>query len=201
MPPHRFEIGRDFLDPFLHAAAVRFQLRLAFAAAHADAPGLPGKMPPEPRQPRQQMLQLRQLHLQLALARAGAQGEYVKNKGGAIQDFAGEDLLEIARLRGRQLLVEHRRVDVVGPAKRGVFRRLPRPNKRPRHRRLELLHSGPHDFRAGGAGQFGQFLERFTGFKTRTRFQFHTDQEDPLGAFGRRNESFQCVVLIQTLAA
>ena len=114
----------DSVDALLHPAAVGFQLRFAFAAAHADAARLPRQVAPEPRQARQQMLELRQLDLQLAFARAGALGEDVENQRRAVQDFAVENLFEVAALRGRQFVVENDGVHVLAPAKFGEFLRL-----------------------------------------------------------------------------
>ena len=89
---HRFQFAENFRDAILHAAAVGFQLRFAFAAAHADAARLPRQVAPEPRQARQQMLKLREFDLQFAFARPGALREDVENQRRAVEDFAVEDL-------------------------------------------------------------------------------------------------------------
>ena len=57
-------------------------------------------------QPRQQVVQLRQLHLQLAFARAGAAGEDIEDQLRAVEDLDIERLLQIALLGGRQFAVE-----------------------------------------------------------------------------------------------
>ena len=80
LAPDHVQVARNAGDAVLHPAAVGFQLRFAFAAAHADAALLPRQVAPEPRQPRQQMLQLRQFDLQLAFARAGALREDVQDQ-------------------------------------------------------------------------------------------------------------------------
>src|SRR5262245_58382094 len=63
-------------------------------------------------QPRQQVFQLRELDLQLALARPRATGEDVEDQLSAIDDLAADRLLDLAQLRGRQLVVEDEDVDV-----------------------------------------------------------------------------------------
>ena len=120
--PHRFQFARNFRDAILHPAAVGFQLRFAFAAAHADAAFLPRQVAPKPREPRQQMLKLRQLDLQLAFARAGALREDVENQRRAVENFAVENFFEVAALRRRKVVVENHRVHVLPPAEIREFR-------------------------------------------------------------------------------
>ena len=94
------EVALDFVNTFLNFAAVGFELRFAFAAAHSDAAGLSGQVAPKFCKPWQQMLELRQFDLQLAFARAGALRKNVENERRAIQDFAVENFFEVAALRG-----------------------------------------------------------------------------------------------------
>ena len=117
------EVRVNFVDALLHAAAVGFQLRFAFAAAHADAAALPRKVAPETRQARQQMLQLRQFDLQFAFARAGALGENIQNQRRAVEHLAVEDFFQVAALRGGKLVVEDDGIDVVLAAELGELAR------------------------------------------------------------------------------
>ena len=164
---HDLQFARDFVDALLHSAAVGFELRFAFAAAHADAALLPRQVAPEPRQARQQMLELRQFDLQLAFARAGALGEDVEDERRAVENLAVENLLQVAALRGGKFVVEDDRVHVLLPA---VARRTPRPCLcRCTWRRMgvvEFLRAVADDFAAGGGGQFGEFLERIAQVAT-----------------------------------
>ena len=59
------------------------------------------------REPRQQVVELGQLHLQPALARAGAAREDVEDQLRPVERLAADRLLEVALLRRRELVVEH----------------------------------------------------------------------------------------------
>ena len=65
-------------------AAVEFDLRLARAAARADAAALALQVGPAPHQARAEVLQPRQLDLQLALVAARALGEDLEDQEGAV---------------------------------------------------------------------------------------------------------------------
>src|SRR4030095_16576639 len=94
---HRPEFFFNLGDPFLHAAAVGFQLRFTFAA-HPDAAFLPREVAPKPREPWQQMLKLREFNLEFAFARAGALRENVEDERGAVEHFAFKNLFQVAAL-------------------------------------------------------------------------------------------------------
>ena len=167
---HDLEVARDAVDALLHPAAVGFQLRFAFAAAHADAALLPRQVAPEPRQARQQMLQLRQFDLQLAFARAGALREDVENERRAVEHLAVENLFQVAALRGRKFVVEDDGVDVVpGGSSCGEFLGLAFADVGGGAGRLQLLNAVADDFAAGGGGQFGKFLQRIAQTPTPCR--------------------------------
>ena len=99
MAAHGLQVLRQPFDAFLDAPAVGFQLRFAFAAAHADAAALPGEVAPKAGQARQQMLQLRQFDLQFAFPRARPLRENIQNQRGAVQHLAAEDIFQIPALR------------------------------------------------------------------------------------------------------
>ena len=67
---------------------------------------------PAAAQARQPVAQLRELDLHHALLARRVLGEDVEDQRDAVDDVAVEQLLEVALLRGRQLVVEHHDVDV-----------------------------------------------------------------------------------------
>ena len=96
------------IDP----AAIGFQLRFA-RTSRADAAAQPRHLDSASGQPRQQIIQLRQLHLQLAFARAGAAGEYVQNQLRPVQNLAVERALQVALLGRSQIRIEQDHVGFV----------------------------------------------------------------------------------------
>ena len=90
---------------------VDLELRLA-RSARSDAARLLAEALAPPAQSGQAVAQLGQLDLSLALLGARVLGEDVEDHGGAVDGRAPKDLLEVAALRGRQLVVEHNRVGV-----------------------------------------------------------------------------------------
>ncbi len=157
--PHFVQFPRQPRDLFRHAAAVDFQLRFT-RTPHADAAALPRQVRPHAGQPRQQILQLRQLDLQLAVLRLRALRKNIENQLRPIQNLPLENLLQIAALRGTQLIVENHRADVLLLAKLRQFARLARPDVIGRRRRGPPLDRRIHHLAAGALHQFAQFLQR-----------------------------------------
>ena len=93
------------LDPLAEQPPVGLELRLA-RAAQADAALLALEVGPAAHQARGEMLELRELDLQLALVAARALREDVEDEARAVDDAALEPPLEVALLRGRELMVE-----------------------------------------------------------------------------------------------
>ena len=125
---HVLEFLLQLLDLAADVAAVGLELRFA-GAARADrrraARGcLPHKVRPHARQARQQVLVLRQLHLQLALARLGALGKDVEDQARAVEHAHAEFFLQHAHLRRGELVVKHREVAVVGENELAQLRHL-----------------------------------------------------------------------------
>ena len=58
--------------------------------------------------------QLRKFHLEHALFRMGVLREDVEDQGNPVDDVTLEGLLEISLLGGREVVVEHDNVDVLG---------------------------------------------------------------------------------------
>ncbi len=126
--------------------------------------------PPKPRhlrsapgQPRQQIIQLRQLHLQLSFARAGAARENIQDQLRPVQNLAVERALQIAKLGGRQLGIEQNHVGFVEVDQAAQFIQFAGADERGGIRRLPGLHDGLFHARAGGVGQRFQLFERFFG--------------------------------------
>jgi hypothetical protein len=175
------EFADEFVDALLDFAAVGFELGFAFAAAHADAAFLAGKVGPEPGQARQQMLQLGQFDLQLAFPGAGALSEDVEDQLGAIEDLEFEHLFEAAALAGRQLVIEDDGIDLDSSWQRVANSwALPGP--------MNVLAVGfsifwvpvADDIGAGGLGELTEFGEGILDVPVGSRLELGADEE---GAF------------------
>jgi hypothetical protein len=163
LPSHNLKLLDDSRDAILNAAAVSFQLRFTFTAAHANPAFLPRQVAPESGQSRQQVLQLRELNLQLAFFGAGALGENIQDQRRPIENLAIEDLLQIAALRGRKFVVKNDRIHIRAPTVLGKFIRLAFADESRRARRGQLLDSISNDLPSGSGCQFGKFLQRIAG--------------------------------------
>ena len=105
------EVALEARDAVAHAPAVDLELGLARAAS-ADAAAEPRERRVALGQPRQQVLELGQLDLELAVPGRGALGEDVEDQLGAVDHAQVEALGEVARLGGREVVVEDHQVDV-----------------------------------------------------------------------------------------
>src|SRR5262249_57945131 len=119
--------------------AVGRELRLA-GPARADAAAEPLEVLPHPAHPRQVVLELRKLDLELSLGADGVLREDVEDQLRAIDDARLQRVLEVALLRGLELVVDDERLctepaegllELLGLALADV-----RPHRRPR----ALLH-------------------------------------------------------------
>ena len=114
----RVERALEARDARLDAATVDFELRLTGtavadqSAACATAGALLAELEAATAQTREAVAELRQLHLHHALLAARVLGEDVEDQRDAVDDVDLEQLLEVALLRGRELVVEHDEVDV-----------------------------------------------------------------------------------------
>ena len=102
----------DILDLFfdvpnspINFAAVGFELSLTGAAC-ADAARKLRHLNSASAQPRQQVFQLRQFHLQLTFTGSRMSGKNVENKLGAINDPRLDNFLDVALLRGGEIVVK-----------------------------------------------------------------------------------------------
>ena len=117
-------------------------------------------------EPRQQIFQLRELDLQLALARPRAPREDVENELRAIDDLPADLLFDVAELRRRQLVVEHHDVDARLRGGSGQRRDLAGAQKRRGIGLRPLLHHAQHHLGARGVGEAGELVERALGVES-----------------------------------
>ena len=162
--PHLFQLGFQLVNSLADVAAVGLQLGLARAArtdrAFAAACRLAHQMRPHAGQTWQDILVLRQFNLQLALTRAGALRENVQNQRRAIEHGAFGQLLKVARLRRRQLIVEQHQRGLVGLGKLPYLFCLALANEGARIRRGTALQGHRNRLRARGLSQRTQFIHR-----------------------------------------
>ena len=163
------EVGLEAGDPTHEPSSVHLQLGLA-GAPGTDAAGLLAERAAGPPQPGQPVPELGQLHLRLSLGAAGVLGEDVEDHCRTIQRGAVQDLLEVALLGRREVVVEDHGVGVerlghrpdlvdlspadIGRPVRGIAM-LDDPGHRIRPGRLDqtcqLVHRGVGCFRVGAA--------------------------------------------------
>ena len=162
------------------AAAIGFQLRFA-GTARADAAAQARQRVRRSDQPRHQVLQLRELHLELAFARARAPREDVENELRAIDDLPVERLLEVAELRGRQLVVEDHDAGVELVAGGGQRRRPCRCRGRSRDRAGRAPACTRSTTVAPAAdGKAGELVERMFGIELTGRAVEEPDERRTL---------------------
>ena len=105
------KFGLELRHPVLDAPAVRLELCLTRAPG-ANATPESAELDPAAPQPGQSIPVLGELDLHHPLAAGGVLGEYVEYQSHPIDNVTLEDLLQVALLRGRQLVVEDNHVDV-----------------------------------------------------------------------------------------
>src|SRR6185436_15378794 len=132
-------------------------------SACADAAAEPGQRRAGADEPRQQVLELRELDLQLALARPRPPREDVENQLRAVDDLAADLFLDLAQLRRRQLVVEDDDVDGGFRRRRGQALHLARAEERRRIGLGALLEDPERDLGAGRLREPGQLVERALG--------------------------------------
>jgi hypothetical protein len=158
MLPHIRQVPLQPGDPLLDAPPVHLQLRLT-RAPRADAAALAGKVRPHAGEAREKVLQLRQLDLETALARAGALCEDVQNQLGTVEHLARGQPLKVAPLRRGEFIVKDHGGHALPPALLRHVLGLPLADVIGRGGLIELLRNHANDFRAGGGGQFGEFIK------------------------------------------
>ena len=173
------QVGLELVHAPDEAAAVHLELRLARAPG-ADATGLLAERRAAAAQARQPVAQQRQLHLRLALGAARVLGEDVEDHRGAVDGGAAEQLLQVAVLRRRQLVVEDDRVGVEAAAERGDLLRLAAPDEGGRVGRVAPLHDPAHDVGARAVHQLRQLVELLVDQLVGEPGEDDPDEDDPL---------------------
>ena len=153
------QFAGDFRDAAADAAAIHFQLGFA-RPARADAAAQTGHHHTQARQPRQLVLHLRQLDLQLALARRGAHGENIQNQRRAVHHAAADDLLQIAHLRARQFVVHDQQIDIRALHHQGNIPRFARADVGAGVHPRAVLVQPSHHLCTCGIGQALQLQQR-----------------------------------------
>ena len=162
---HLFQLFAQFLYLAADVPPVGLQLGLA-GASGADGRGAAGgrlahQVRPHARQVRQQIFVLRELHLQLALARARALGEDVKYQPAAVEHAHAQLLAEDAHLAGRELVVKNGELAVRVGDELLQLGHLALADEGARVGRGALLQHGAHALAAGGLHQRGQLLHGY----------------------------------------
>ena len=178
-----FQQDFELRDALLDEAAVGLDLRLA-GAAHADAAALALKVGPEAGEAREHVLQLCQLDLRLGDGGAGALGEDVEDEGGAVEDTAVHLLLEVAELRGRELVVEDHEVGVEGLPVFAHLLQFAAADVGAGVGAVEALDDLLQADAPGGVEEEGQFGEVLLGALHRHPCGTHGHEDGLLGDFG-----------------
>ena len=102
---HLLKVALELARAATDEAAVGLDLGLT-GTAQADGALHPFEVAPLATQARQEVFGLRELDLQAPLPRARAHREDIEDEGGAVDHLELELLLQVALLRGRELVVE-----------------------------------------------------------------------------------------------
>jgi len=130
-----------------------------------------------------QITQLRDLDLEFTFESVRALRENIENQLAAIDHADLELVLEIARLRGRERVVENRERCALGLRKLTDLRGLALTDEGARVRLLQALVNDSGDFGAGALGQCVEFFERFFGADPLLRTELDSDQDGALVMF------------------
>ncbi len=182
------ELALQARDVPLDHPAVGLELRLALAAAHADAADLARQMLPLPGEPRQQVLQPRELDLGAGLLAAGALVEDLEDQAAAVHDLDIQDLLEVLHLPAREVVVEDHQVRLELGGLGGHFGGLARADEELRVERLPGLNGLADHFDPGGVRQRSELRQMLFGLEDRQAGQRDADQigaPAPSGAAGQ----------------
>ena len=184
---HLAQLGLELVHASHQAPAVDLELRLARPPG-PDATRLLAQRGAAAAQARQPVAQQRQLHLRLALGAARVLGEDVEDHRGAVDGRAAEQLLEVAVLRRRQVVVEHDGVGVEAPAQRGDLLGLAATDEGRGVGRVAPLHDAADDIGTGAVHQLRQLVELLADHLLGQPGKDDAHQDDPLpeGALNER---------------
>ena len=170
--------------------AVDLQLRLAGASypygaarSRRHAAFLPRQVVPLPGQPRHHILQLGELNLKLGLPRLCTRGEYIEYQPAAIQNAPFDDTVQVPDLRRCEIIVEYHEVDILRLAQFGDRPGLSGSDIKRRMHGAANLDDPLYDFRAGGIGQQGEFIERLLHLGDPFVGRHHSDQQGAFAGF------------------
>ena len=195
----RLDVGdllADDAEAVADVPAIDFELRLT-GAAGADAAAEPRQPVARADQPGHEVLELRELDLELAFARARPPREDVEDQLRAIDDREPGFLLEVAQLRGAQLVVDDDEIDVQLGARLRQHPDLAAAQVERGVGRGAFLDETQHDIRPGRAGQTVELFEAVIGGRTGDDAGGETDESRPLPpaaflAAGHRLSHGQC---------
>ena len=115
-----FELAFEVQDFSLDFAAVGFELGFA-GTPRADAAAELGHGAAFASEPGQHVFKLGELDLELAFPSAGVAGEDVEDELGAVDDAAGQGVFEVAKLGGREVVIDEDDGGVSGGGDSGDF--------------------------------------------------------------------------------
>ena len=128
-------------------------------------------MGPHTGQPGKQILVLGQFHLQAAFPGLGPPRENIQDQAAAVQHLHAQRFRQIAHLRGRKLIVEHRQIAVVGRNQFLYLLGFAAADKAARVWRIPVLQGPAHSFAPRRLQQGRQF---FHGHIRAALFRRHT---------------------------
>ena len=130
-----------------------------------------------------------QLDLQAALARAGVAREDVEDQRRAVQHLAVEQLLEVALLVRRQLVVDDQQVEAAGCLLVDQLGRAALAEVPDRVRPLPALECAAHDRGTGGLRQGAQLRQAALHRPAPVRWVVEADEEGALGGRGEVDQA------------
>ena len=142
--------------------------------------GLLSEGPPPAPQARESVPEEGQLDLGAALGGPGVLGEDVEDHRGAVDRRPPEQLLQVAMLRGRQLVVEDDGVRVEAAAQLGDLLGFAAPDEGGRVGGITTLHDAADDIGTGAVDQLGQFVQLLRDHLRGEPGEHHTHQDDAL---------------------
>src|SRR3984893_388383 len=169
----------ELRDPAQDSTAVDLELGLA-GTPGADAGSLLTQGETTAAQAREPVPELRELDLHHAFLTARVLGEDVEDERDPVDDVAGEQLLEVALLRGAELVVEDHDVDVEGLGERAQLLGLALADVGGGVRCVAPLQHPLDRFGARGVGEQAELVERRLGFVGGPRPRAASDQQGSL---------------------
>ena len=118
--------------------------------------------------------------LRAGFAAARTPGEDVEDQCSPVQDLRPDELLEVADLRGGQLVVEDKRLDLLLACLLGDLERLPFSNQVGGIEAGPFLEHGPHDHTPRRVRQEGELGEVFLGLRDRLVCQSDAHEKNSL---------------------